>query len=55
VLPPSVEAKVKVALVLLVDAGGLVVMLVSGGVASIVQVKMAGVGSLLPAASMALT
>jgi hypothetical protein len=44
-----------VALVLAADAGGFVVIVVSGGVVSIVQLKLAGVGSLFPAASIACT
>jgi hypothetical protein len=44
-----VEVKLKLAFVLLVSAGGPAVMVVSGAVVSIVQVKLAGVGSVLPA------
>jgi hypothetical protein len=49
VLPAFVAVKVKLAFVLLVSAGGLAVMVVSGAVVSMVQVKLAGVGSVLPA------
>ena len=45
--------KLKLALVLLVRAGGAAVMVVSGAVVSMVQVKLAGVASTLPAESMA--
>ena len=55
VLLASVDVKLKLALVLLSIAGGLAVMLVSGAVVSIVQVKLAGVGSVLPTASIART
>jgi adenine deaminase len=55
VLPASVAVKLKLALVLLVVADGLAVIVVSGAVASIVQVKLAGVASTLPAGSMART
>ena len=54
-LPASLDVKAKLALVLLVAAGGLEVMLVSGSVLSITQVKLAGVGSVLLAASVART
>ena len=47
--------KVNVAEVLLVVALGWPVIVVSGGVASIVQVKPAGLVSMLPAASFART
>ena len=55
VLPALVAVKLKVALVLLVRAGGAAVMVVSGAVVSIVQVKLAGVASTLPAVSIART
>ena len=48
-------AKLKLALLLVLMAGGAAVMVVSGGVVSTVQVKLAGVGSALPAASVART
>jgi hypothetical protein len=51
----SVAWNVKVALVLLVGETGMLSMIVSGGVVSTVQVKLAGVGSVLPALSIALT
>jgi hypothetical protein len=44
-----VDVKLKLALVLLVSAAGLAVMVVSGAVVSMVQVKLAGVGSVFPA------
>ena len=50
-----VAVKLKVAPELLVVAGGLAVIVVSGGVTSIVQVKLAGVESVLPAVSVART
>ena len=49
VLLAFVAVKLKLALVPFVGAGGLAVMVVSGAVVSIVQVKLAGVGSVLPA------
>jgi uncharacterized membrane-anchored protein len=55
VLLASVDVKLKLALVLLVVADGLAVIVVSGAVVSMVQVKLAGVGSVLPAASVAWT
>ena len=55
VLPLSVAVKLKLALVLVVDACGAAVMVVSGGVVSMVQVKLAGDASILPAASVART
>ena len=55
VLPDFVAEKLKLALMLLVRAGGLAVMVVSGAVVSMVQVKLAGVGSVLPARSVAWT
>ncbi len=55
VLPASVEVKLKLAALLVVVAVGPAVMLVSGGVMSIIQAKAAGVGSVLPAASVART
>ena len=57
--PASVEAKPKLAEVLVVEAGGPLPIEVSGGVVSgggvIVQIWEAGVGSGLPAASRART
>jgi len=50
VLPASVEVKEKVARGLFVNGGGLEVMVVSGAFVSIVQSKLAGVGSVLPPA-----
>jgi hypothetical protein len=55
VLPPSVDVKLKPAVVAFVGFGGLAVIEVSGGAASIVQVYPAGVGSVLPAGSVART
>jgi adenine deaminase len=55
VLLALVDVKLKLALVLLVTAAGLAVMVVSGNEVSIVQVKLAGVGSVLPAESVAWT
>jgi hypothetical protein len=43
VLPASVEVKLKIALVLLVVAGGAEVIVVSAGMLSMIQVKLAGV------------
>ena len=54
-LPVSEDVKVKLALVLLVNAAGFPVIVVTGGVVSIVQEKLAGVESVLPAASVART
>jgi hypothetical protein len=51
----SLELKLKPALVEFVVAAGPAVIEVSGGVVSIVQVKLAGIGSALPAASVAVT
>src|SRR5436309_14209036 len=53
VLPALVAVKLKLAVVLLVRAGGLAVMVVAGAVVSMVQVKLAGVGSTLPTESIA--
>lgn len=57
--PLSLEAKMKLAIVEVVIAAGPSVIQVSGGVvsagAAIVQVQVAGVGSMFPAASTALT
>jgi hypothetical protein len=55
VLPALVAVKLKLAPELLVGTGGLEVIVVSGAVVSIVQVKLAGVGSVLPAVSVART
>ena len=55
VLPALVAVKLKVALVLLVRAGGFAVMVVSGAVVSMVQLKLAGVASMFPAGSIART
>ncbi len=54
-VPVSLPLKLKLADVLLLKAGGLLVMLVSGARLSIVQVKLAGVESVLPALSVART
>ena len=54
-LPASVDVKLKLALVLLVAGGGAEAMVVFGAVASIVHVWLAGVGSVLPAGSVART
>jgi hypothetical protein len=51
----SLELKVKVALVLIVPAGGAVVIVVSGAVRSIVKVMLAGAASTFPAVSVACT
>ena len=51
--PPSSAVKAKVALLALVGSVGPETMVVSGAVRSIVQVNDAGVGSVLPAASVA--
>jgi hypothetical protein len=53
--PDSDDVNVKVADVRFVVAGGLPVIVVSGAVVSIVHVRLAGLGSTLPAASVALT
>jgi len=50
VLSASVEVKEKVALGLFVNVGGLEVMVVFGAFVSIVQSKLAGLGSVLPPA-----
>ena len=55
VLPDSVDVKLKVALAFPVDDAGLAVMVVSGGVMSTTHASIAGVGSVLPAASVAPT
>ena len=52
---PASDVKTKDAAVAFVGSSGPDVMLVCGAVVSIVQVKLAGVGSLLPAASRART
>jgi len=54
VLPVTVEVKEKVALVLLVAVAGLEVIIVSG-TGAMVQLKFAGVGSVLPRESVACT
>jgi hypothetical protein len=53
--PGSLELKLKLALVWFVGFAGEDVIIVSGGVVSTVQVCAAGVGSVLPAGSVALT
>ena len=53
--PASVAEKAKVALVLCVVAGGADVIVVFGGAVSTVQERVAGVGSVLPAGSVART
>jgi len=53
--PASVEVNSKLALVTLAGLAGALVMLVSGPVTSISQLKLAGVESVLPAASDAST
>ena len=55
VLPLCVELNVNVALLLVVGFLGFLAMFVSGGIASIVQMNLAGVLSTLPAASIART
>jgi hypothetical protein len=55
VLPASVEVKLKLAEVAFVGLAGVAVMDVSGAAVSIVQVKLAGVASVLPAGSVART
>jgi hypothetical protein len=55
VLPASVDVKLNVADVELLGFGGLAVIVVFAAVRSTVQVTLAGVGSLLPAGSVALT
>ena len=54
-LPPSVALKVKVAVVWIVGSAGPESMMVSGAVVSTVQAWVAGVGSVLPVGSVALT
>src|SRR5438067_1853892 len=54
-VPLFVEVNEKDAVVTLVEGGGWRVMLVFGGVRSIVQVKLAGVASVFPAGSVART
>jgi hypothetical protein len=51
----SVEVKLKLALVAFVGFAGFDVIIVSGAVVSTVQVKLAGLASVLPAASVAAT
>ena len=53
--PASLEENVKLAVVLLVGVAGLLLMVVSGGVVSIIHVQVAGVGSGFNARSTALT
>jgi hypothetical protein len=53
--PPSLEEKEKLAPVAFVGSPGWAVIVVSGAAVSIVQVKVAGVASVLPAASVART
>jgi hypothetical protein len=53
--PASLELKVKVALVAFVGSDGPESTVVSGGVVSIVQVQVAGVGSVFPSESVART
>jgi len=53
--PASVDVNSKLALVTLAGLAGVLVILVSGEVKSIVQVAAAGVASILPAASVAST
>jgi hypothetical protein len=53
--PGSLDEKANVALVLVVVPLGPDVIVVSGAVVSIVQLRLAGLESTLPAASMALT
>ena len=55
VLPPSVDVKLNDGEVELVGFGGLAVIVVFGAVRSTVQVKLADVGSVLPAGSVART
>jgi hypothetical protein len=54
-VPASVEVNEKFAVVLLVGLVGCAVIVVFGATVSIVQVKLAGVASVLPAASVART
>ncbi len=53
--PPSLEAKEKSAFAELLGSLGCAVIVVFGAAVSIVQVKLAGVASVLPAASVART
>jgi hypothetical protein len=53
--PASVDVKLKLGAVELLGLLGLAVIVVSGAVKSIVHVKLAGVGSTLPAGSVART
>ena len=53
--PPSLAVKVKSGPAELLGSLGCAVIVVFGAVVSIVQVKLAGVGSVLPAASVART
>ena len=53
--PLSVEVNEKLALVEFVGFAGFAVIVVSGAVVSTVQVKLAGVASVFPAASVAFT
>ena len=53
--PPSLELKVKSGLPELLGSFGWAVIVVFGAVVSTVQVKLAGVASVLPAASVART
>ncbi len=53
--PPSFESNEKLGAVSFEGSLGCAVMVVSGAAASTVQVKLAGVGSVLPAASVART
>jgi adenine deaminase len=55
VLPASVEEKLKLALAELLGLGGPAVIVVSGATRSIVQLCVAGVASVFPAGSVALT
>jgi hypothetical protein len=55
VLPGSVDAKEKLALLASLNSGGLEMIEVSGAVVSMLQLKVAGVASGLPARSMART
>jgi hypothetical protein len=55
VLPASLEENENVALAELLGLGGPATIVVSGGVRSIVQVRVAGLPSVFPAASVALT
>ena len=53
--PSSVAVKLKVGVLSLVVLDGPLVIVVSGGVVSTVNARVAGVGSVLPAGSMART